>query len=800
MSYNPSEDYPNGDLRNPSGIVFFGKDPSKPMLDSASNFLVDEDNLQLKVPNILLSTGNIGVVGNTNAINISSSLVTFATGVQIEGDLVVNGTTVTVNTETVTIDDNIIVLNNNAASTPTEDAGIEIERGNSNNVKIFWDESNDYWAISDVNLIEYELATRSGVQEFLNKTIDGNKNTLSNIANLSLTNSTIGIVAGNGLTGGGTPALGGSTTLNVGAGDGIAVANDSVSVTPGTGIVVNNQGVHVGSGVIAQQPFILGTGIVPDKDTLLILDSGVGLKQVTVNELIDGADLLTEFSISGANTTNVSTLSEGERLVFASGLTSSAGIVPVVSTDENGNPVVTLNVDESLIRSRQEANFNENDLLLFYDSDGAGLRSVTQQQLISDVTSSISGITGSGENPGIMSFWALSDGTPNDDDHVALVYNLTTLTMQGVSGVDVNVRGPYDEVKIGLEPTAVTTGTYGDANSVGSFTVDQNGRITGASSVDINIPTTQITNFAPDVESTVFTTGNFLDSSTIDFTVSGGTSVSGDVINNSISNAKLRDSSALSVIGRSANSTGDPADIAAASDHQVLRRSGTSLGFGAINLASSNAVAGDLPYSNLVQGSALSVLGVAGNATADLASIAAGTDGHVLRRSGTTLGFGQVVNAGIANDAVNGDKIADDSIDSEHYVDGSIDTQHLSDGSVTEIKRYRTIQVSSTSVVATGDIILCTGGSGGITITLPSVAFSATTTSSPSTSTTLPPSQDNLLGRIIRIKKIDSGVGQIIIDGYGEETIDGASTKRLYYENESMTLVAYPSANGWYII
>lgn len=49
-----------------------------------------------------------------------------------------------------------------------------------------------------------------------------------------------------------------------------------------------------------------------------------------------------------------------------------------------------------------------------------------------------------------------------------------------------------------------------------------------------------------------------------------------------ISNAKLRNSSALSVIGRSANSTGDPADIAAGSDGYILRRSGTSLGFGQI--------------------------------------------------------------------------------------------------------------------------------------------------------------------------------------------------------------------------
>ena len=59
-----------------------------------------------------------------------------------------------------------------------------------------------------------------------------------------------------------------------------------------------------------------------------------------------------------------------------------------------------------------------------------------------------------------------------------------------------------------------------------------------------------------------------------------------------------------------------------------------------VNLA--NGVTGDLPFANLTQGSALSVLGVTGNATADNASIAAGTDHQVLRRSGTAVAFGAV--------------------------------------------------------------------------------------------------------------------------------------------------------------
>ena len=51
---------------------------------------------------------------------------------------------------------------------------------------------------------------------------------------------------------------------------------------------------------------------------------------------------------------------------------------------------------------------------------------------------------------------------------------------------------------------------------------------------------------------------------------------------NAVTNAKLRDSAALSVMGRSANTVGDPADITAGLDGQVLRRSGTTVGFGQV--------------------------------------------------------------------------------------------------------------------------------------------------------------------------------------------------------------------------
>jgi hypothetical protein len=69
------------------------------------------------------------------------------------------------------------------------------------------------------------------------------------------------------------------------------------------------------------------------------------------------------------------------------------------------------------------------------------------------------------------------------------------------------------------------------------------------------------------------------------------------LVDNAVTDAKLRDSAGLSVIGRGANSTGDPADIVAGANHQVLRRDGSSLGFGAVDLSSNQAVTGTLPVN-----------------------------------------------------------------------------------------------------------------------------------------------------------------------------------------------------------
>lgn len=98
-----------------------------------------------------------------------------------------------------------------------------------------------------------------------------------------------------------------------------------------------------------------------------------------------------------------------------------------------------------------------------------------------------------------------------------------------------------------------------------------------------------------------------------------GTTATAGIADNAVTNAKLRDSASLSVIGRSANSSGDPADIAAATDHQVLRRSGTAVGFGAVNLAQSAAVTGALPIANGGTGATTAVAAIAALGAAEAA-------------------------------------------------------------------------------------------------------------------------------------------------------------------------------------
>lgn len=87
------------------------------------------------------------------------------------------------------------------------------------------------------------------------------------------------------------------------------------------------------------------------------------------------------------------------------------------------------------------------------------------------------------------------------------------------------------------------------------------------------------------MDSATYLTGNQTVTLSGDLSGAGATSISATIVNNAISDAKIRQSSGLSILGRSANSTGNITDITAANDGEILRRSGTSIGFGTIATA-----------------------------------------------------------------------------------------------------------------------------------------------------------------------------------------------------------------------
>ena len=128
------------------------------------------------------------------------------------------------------------------------------------------------------------------------------------------------------------------------------------------------------------------------------------------------------------------------------------------------------------------------------------------------------------------------------------------------------------------------------------------------------------------------------------------------ITDNAVTNGKLRDSGALSVIGRSANSAGDPADIAAANDGEILRRSGTTLGFGTI--ATAGLADNSVTDAKLRDSAALSVIGRAVNSSGDPGDITAGTNDRVLVRRSNTLVFDQIVVGDIADGVITVAKLA----------------------------------------------------------------------------------------------------------------------------------------------
>ena len=134
-------DVKNFGLKGISNDVQLGKGGGRFKWVSASDRyeFTGSDGSTLKA----IRAANVDVQGSLLSDDITSSSVTVNGDAVITGDLTVNGSTTTVSSTNTTISDALLELGTGTTGTPSNDVGLVIERGDSDNVFIGWDESAD---------------------------------------------------------------------------------------------------------------------------------------------------------------------------------------------------------------------------------------------------------------------------------------------------------------------------------------------------------------------------------------------------------------------------------------------------------------------------------------------------------------------------------------------------------------------------------------------------------------------------------------------------------------------------------
>lgn len=363
MSYSPSQDNP----LIPSGIVYFGNPATDQKYEATSSFTYDSSNARLLVNNIVLAnSGTLGSTGATNALTIKNNGdVDFVSNVVIAGNLTVQGSQTILNTETLAIEDNIILLNRNVTGVPTTDAGLEIERGDSANVRMYYDEGTDQWKFTNDGTNHYAVPT--GIA--LSLTFAGDSGTSQTISN----NDTFTVAGGSGI----------ST---------IAGATDTVTVhlnVDNSTVEINSDSLRVKDSGITSAKLANGAVGVDQLGTSAVTDVKLASDSVTTSKILDSnvtnAKLanssVTENKLSrsvDSSFTNNETISSDINLVTggAGGITvklptpTSGRLVMVKKIDSDVGPVtISRNNSESIDGTTSKALYYQYESLTFV-SDG----------------------------------------------------------------------------------------------------------------------------------------------------------------------------------------------------------------------------------------------------------------------------------------------------------------------------------------------------------------------------------------------------------------------------------------------
>ena len=131
----------------------------------------DNSSKKESIADLATAMAGTGIGASSGALSVDSTVVvtsgaqtvggdkTFSDDIVISGNLTVSGTQTIVNTATTSLADNIIELNRDASGAPSENAGLQVNRGSSSDVFLQWNETSDVWQFTNDGSTYYSIAT-----------------------------------------------------------------------------------------------------------------------------------------------------------------------------------------------------------------------------------------------------------------------------------------------------------------------------------------------------------------------------------------------------------------------------------------------------------------------------------------------------------------------------------------------------------------------------------------------------------------------------------------------------------------
>tara|TARA_Y100001963_G_scaffold36340_1_gene50623 strand:- start:1285 stop:2808 length:1524 start_codon:yes stop_codon:yes gene_type:complete len=225
-------------LTHTDGLGLTLNDTNKLCFNDGSQFIQGSSTAILSIgatDEIDLTATEIEINGNADIngdADISGAL-TVSGNTTISGNLTVTGTATSIETTTLSTSDNIMVLNKDVTGTPSENAGLEIERGTSDNVAIRWNESTDKWQLTNDGSTYSDISTGASAHDAI--TIDNQSLGLLSLSGQAITVNDVMVKnSGDTMTGqlvlSGTSGGSGTTALSVTGGNS-AASNAAVSIT-----------------------------------------------------------------------------------------------------------------------------------------------------------------------------------------------------------------------------------------------------------------------------------------------------------------------------------------------------------------------------------------------------------------------------------------------------------------------------------------------------------------------------------------------------------------------------------------